>query len=137
MNIAPLLAAPPAIQIHLGSTLLALVLGTIVLLGRPGTPLQKGGGLHKLLGRAYVGLMLLACLSSFFISEIFPGSLSPIHILSVITPTGLAAAIYAARRGNIRWHRRAMLMVYWSGLILTGFFTLLPNRLLGQMLFGA
>ena len=130
MNIAPLLAASPAIQVHLGSTLAALVLGTIVL-WRP-----KGTAGHKRLGRLYVGLMLTACASSFFITEIFPGSFSPIHVLSLVTPTGLAAAIYAARRGNFRWHRRAMLIVYWSALILTGFFTLLPNRLLGQMLFG-
>ncbi len=130
MNIAPLLAASPAIQVHLGSTLAALVLGTIVL-WRP-----KGNAGHKLLGRCFVALMLAASFSSFFILEIFPGSFSPIHILSLVTPLGLAAAIYAARRGNFRWHRRAMLMVYWSGLILAGLFTLLPGRLLGRLLFG-
>lgn len=137
MNIAPLLAASPAIQIHLASTLLALVLGAIVLWGRPGTMLQKGSALHRAMGRVFVGLMLVASLSSLFITQIFPGSFSPIHILSITTPVGLAAAIYAARRGNIRWHRRAMLIVYWSGLILAGLFTLLPGRLLGRLLFGS
>ncbi|MBP6819411.1 MAG: DUF2306 domain-containing protein [Ferrovibrio sp.] len=130
MTLAPLLAASPAIQLHVASTLSALVLGTIVLL-RP-----KGTGPHKVMGWGFILLMLTASGSSLFIREIFPGSFSPIHILSITTPVGMAAAIYAARRGNFYWHRRAMLLTYWSGLILAGVFTLLPGRILGRVLFG-
>lgn len=130
MTLAPLLAASPAIQLHVASTLGALVLGTIVLMRR------KGTGQHKLLGWGFILLMLMASGSSLFIREIFPGSFSPIHILSITTPIGITAAIYAARRGNIYWHRRAMLLTYWSGLVLAGVFTLLPGRILGRVLFG-
>jgi len=130
MTLAPLLAASPAIQLHVASTLSALVLGTIVLL-RP-----KGTGPHKVMGWGFILLMLTASGSSLFIREIFPGNFSPIHILSITTPVGMAAAIYAARRGNFYWHRRAMLLTYWSGLILAGVFTLLPGRILGRVLFG-
>jgi uncharacterized membrane protein len=45
-------------------------------------------------------------------------------------------AVIFARRGNIAGHRRSMLSIYWIALIVTGIFTLLPGRLLGQVLFG-
>ncbi len=130
MNIAPILNASLPIQIHVASTLAALVLGTIVWFRR------KGTGPHKVMGWAFVLLMLVASGSSLLITEIFPGRFSPIHILSLTTPLGLAGAIYAIRRGNIHWHRRAMRMVYGGGLIVAGIFTLLPGRIFGQMLFG-
>ena len=44
--------------------------------------------------------------------------------------------VYFARVGNIRAHKWNMVLLYVLALILTGLFTLLPNRVMGQMLFG-
>ncbi|HEX6958898.1 MAG TPA: DUF2306 domain-containing protein [Ferrovibrio sp.] len=130
MNFAPITAAGPAIQIHLASTSLALVLG-IVMLWRP-----KGTISHKKLGWLWVAAMTLAALSSFWIKTINPGHFGPIHILSVATLLSLFYAIVMIRRGKVQQHRRVMISIFFGGLVLAGIFTLLPNRLLGHLLFG-
>ena len=41
-----------------------------------------------------------------------------------------------ARVGNIKAHQLNMQLLYGLALILTGLFTLLPNRVMGQIFFG-
>ena len=68
----------PFIIIHLVAALLALFLGAIVLSRRKGTTS------HRLLGWVWVVLMVIICLSSFFIQTIYPfGWFNFIHLLSV------------------------------------------------------
>ncbi|NBU50967.1 MAG: DUF2306 domain-containing protein, partial [Betaproteobacteria bacterium] len=57
-----------------------------------------------------------------------------IHGLSVFTLAMLALGVKAAREGRVRTHRNIMAGTYAWGLIVTGLFTLLPNRLLGHAL---
>ncbi len=57
--------------------------------------------------------------------------------LSVLTLVGLAAAVGYAIRGDIARHRASMIAVYVGAVIVAGAFTLLPDRLLGQMLWSA
>ena len=45
--------------------------------------------------------------------------------------------VYSARVGNIKAHQLNMQLLYGLALILTGLFTLLPNRVMGQIFFGA
>lgn len=130
MNLAPLLAAGPAVHIHLAATLAALVLGMAMLIRR------KGTGWHKRLGWLWVLLMLTAAVSSFWITGLNAGRFSPIHALSVLVLVAVPAAIYAIRHGRVQTHRRAMMMLYFTGLVLPGLFTLLPMRLLGGLAFG-
>lgn len=130
MNYAPIMAAGPVIQLHLAATLAALVLGIVMLVRRKGTVS------HRRLGWIWVILMATAALSSLFIRTIHPGQFSPIHILSVITLLALPWGIYAIRRGNVQRHRWTMIGLFTGGLVLAGIFTLLPNRLLGHLLFG-
>lgn len=127
MNFTPLLTAGPAVHIHLTATILALLLG-IVMLAR-----RKGTGWHRTLGWTWVGLMLTAAVSSFWITGI-RGDYSPIHILSVVVLVTVPAAILAIRKGKVSTHRRAMLTLFFTGLVLPGLFTLLPMRLLGRLL---
>jgi len=66
----------PIMFLHLGAAILSLVLGAVVLYRR------KGTASHKALGRIWVGLMLVAALSSFWILEIRDGAgFSVIHLL--------------------------------------------------------
>ena len=53
-----------------------------------------------------------------------------IHLLSVLTLASLWHAIRAARRGDIKWHRQTMVALFWMALILTGFFTFWPGRVM-------
>ena len=42
-------------------------------------------------------------------------------------------AVQAARRGDIRRHKRAMTSLFWLALVLTGAFTFLPGRVMHQL----
>lgn len=116
----------PMILIHLSAAFAALVLGSAVFLRR------KGNSSHRVLGRAWVGLMLVTAVSTYWIRG--GGSFSWIHGLSVISLVALSFAVYFAMTGNIRRHQRIMKGVFSGGLVVAGGFTLLPERLLGQAL---
>jgi uncharacterized membrane protein len=132
MSLNPLLAAPLAVQLHAICALLAMALGTIMLIRRKGTPS------HKLLGRVYVVLMLVVATSALFINEIrLWGPFSPIHIFVVVTYVSVVMAIWNIRRGNVEAHRAWMVSLYFGALFLTGAFTLLPGRRMHDVLFGA
>jgi uncharacterized membrane protein len=62
--------------------------------------------------------------------------LSPIHLLVPLTLYGVFAALRAAWTHNVAMHRRAMIAVYLSALLLAGGLTLLPGRLMHTVLFG-
>lgn len=130
MDATALVQANLAIQIHAGAAMLAVVLGTLVLV------LRKGTRLHKAMGRAWVGLMVLVALSSFLITEVrMLGPYSLIHALSLFALLGLVQAIRAIRRGDVRAHRANMIGLYCGALLLAGAFTLVPGRRMHQVLF--
>lgn len=118
----------PWMIVHLSAILPAIPLGAVMLRRR------KGDRLHRLLGRIWAVLMVVAAVASFGLHGVM-GHLGPIHILSAITLVGIPRAIWDARRGNVARHRRTMTIIYAS-LIVAGYFTLIPTRLLGHFLFG-
>ena len=126
-----LFAEAHPIPLHAIAAMIAIILGGIQLY------MKKGGTIHKFLGRAWVGLMLIVSVSSFFIHEIkLWGAYSPIHSLSIWTIFSLGLAIYFVRVGNIKRHKQVMLALYGFALILTGFFTFMPGRVMHQIVFG-
>lgn len=116
----------PAILIHLAAALAALVLGAGIFLA------SKGTFAHRIAGRSWAVLMLVTAVSTIWIRS-GPGY-SWIHLLSIGTVAGLAAAVWFAVTGNIRGHRYSIIGLYVGGLIVAGAFTLLPQRLLGKIL---
>lgn len=132
MSLDPILSAPLAIQIHAASATAAMLLGALILFRRKGTPL------HKLMGRVWVGLMLIVATSAIFINEIrLIGPFSPIHVFVVMTYYGIWEGIREIRRGNVQAHQASMKSLYLGALLLTGAFTLLPGRRMHAVLFGA
>ncbi|MBX5189878.1 DUF2306 domain-containing protein [Rhizobium sp. NZLR3b] len=130
MTLEPLLDAPLAVLIHVGAVTPAALLGAYILL-RP-----KGTALHRLLGRIWMVLMMVTAISSFFIHQLdlFYG-FSPIHLLSIATLFGAWNAIAAARRGDIRLHKRIVAGLYFGGIVLAGLFTLVPGRIMHAVIF--
>ena len=119
------------IPLHAIMAIIAIILGGIQL------SMKKGGAIHKLLGRLWVGLMMFVAITSFFIHEIkMWGDYSPIHLLSLWTIFILGVGVYYARVGNIKHHKQVMIATYFFALILTGFFTLMPGRVMHQILIG-
>jgi uncharacterized membrane protein len=130
MTLEPLLDAPFAVQIHVATVTPAALLGAYILLNPKGTPQ------HRLLGKLWMALMVVTATSSFFIHQInlFYG-FSPIHLLSISTLFGSWNAVAAARRGDIRLHRRIVTGLYFSGIVLAGLFTFLPGRIMHRVAF--
>lgn len=119
------------IPLHAIAAMIAIILGGIQL------SMKKGGKLHRRLGWIWVSLMLIVSFSSFWIHEIkLWGLYSPIHLLSLWTIFSCGMAIYFVRVGKIKWHKITMVSMYFFALILTGFFTLLPGRVMHQIIFG-
>ena len=126
-----LLSQTHPIPIHAIAAMLAIILGGMQLY------MNKGGTAHKLLGYVWVGLMLIVSVSSFFIHEIKLWNIySPIHLLSAWTIFSLGLAIYYVRISNIKRHKQVMIMIYGFALVLTGFFTFMPGRVMHQIVFG-
>ena len=119
------------IPLHAIAAILAIIVGGIQLY------MNKGSVTHKLLGYVWVGLMLIVSVSSFFIHEIkLWNAYSPIHLLSAWTIFSLGLAIYYVRVSNIKRHKQVMIMIYGFALVLTGFFTFMPGRVMHQIVFG-
>ena len=131
MTLAPLLAAPVAIQVHTFAAFGAFALGAVQLAA------PKGTIPHRLFGWSWAGLMLTVVVSSFFIHEIrLWGPWSPIHLLSVFTLLMLPLAVWLARRHQVERHRRAMSGLFFGALVIAGLFTLLPGRIMHAVVFG-
>ena len=119
------------IPIHAMIAIAAIIIGGLQL------SLKKGTSLHKFMGRVWVGLMLIVSFTSFFIHELnIWGKYSPIHLLSIWTIIAVVLGVYFARIGNIKRHKIFMVWTYWLALILTGFFTFYPGRVMNIMFFG-
>lgn len=132
LGLAP--AAPAvrevAVALHLATVLPALPLGLYLLLAR------KGGPRHRLLGKIWVVLMLVAALSALGIRHLNHGQFSAIHLFVPLTVIGLWRAVATARSGRIATHRTTMIALYLGGLIGAGSFAFMPHRIMGLWLFG-
>ena len=119
---------------HLVTVIPAFFIGAFQLLRRKGTPT------HKLLGKVYMVLMLATGL----ITLAMPAQVGPqflhhfgvIHVFSFLTLINIPTAYFAARRGDIRAHRAAMISLYVGGILIAGTLAFAPGRMLHEWLFG-
>ena len=118
----------PVVVAHTLAAVSALGLGACLLAG------VKGNRTHRLPGWLWVLLMATVALLSFGIQG--AGRWSWIHGLSLFTLAMLVWAVSRARAHQVAAHRRSMQGLYLGALVITGAFTLLPHRLLGQWLWG-
>ena len=132
MNLAPLMNATLAIQIHVCAITAAVVLTVAQLVGR------KGAIAHRAMGYAWATSMIAAAISSFFIHTInIIGPFSPIHLLSIFTLVMVPVGIYYARQHKVRGHKITMLNLVIFALGGAGAFALFaPGRIMHRVLFG-
>ena len=93
---------------------------------------QKGTLSHKCWGRIRAGLMLTVAISSLWIPSFL--HFTWIHLFTLLTLVSLPVAIYKIRRGNVKGHAASMKGVFIGGLVIAGIFTLVPGRILGNLL---
>ena len=136
MILAPLLEAAPAIPLHAFAAMGAFVLG-ILQFAAP-----KGTLPHRTVGWIWVALMAVVAASSFWIHQIrLVGPFSPIHLLSVVTLLILPLAVWRAHTHRVAAHRvmmiLIMILIFTGALVVAGLFTLLPGRIMHQVVFGS
>lgn len=120
--------------LHLATVVPAFAIGAVKLFMRKGTPS------HKRLGKVYMILMLATGLITLAMpAEVGPRFLNHfgfIHTFSFLALINVPIAYLAARRGNIRAHRAAMIGLYVGGILIAGAFAFSPGRMLHEWLFG-
>lgn len=120
--------------IHLFTVLPCVVIGTVLLL------IKKGTRLHIVAGRVYMILMMFTAIVTLFM----PAFVGPtvfnhfgyIHTFSFLTIYTVPTAYLAVKKGDIKSHKRKMVLLYFGALIIAGGFTLMPGRYLNDLLFG-
>lgn len=125
------------IAVHLSAAVAATVIGPLALWARLGR--AQHPRLHRAFGYAWVTLMVVTAVSAIFIRSttiININGYTPIHILIPVVFGLLFVAFRHLLRGNIAGHRRAMLRLYAGACLVAGAFTLLPNRYLGNLIWG-
>ena len=131
MSLAPLLQASVAIQLHAFAALGAFALGVVQMTA------PKGTLPHRTAGWIWVGLMLVVSISAFWIHDLrMWGPWSPIHLLAIFTLIMLPFAVMYARRHRVEHHRKAMIGLFSGALVIAGFFTFVPGRIMHHVLFG-
>jgi uncharacterized membrane protein len=126
----------PVIATHLSLALTALVIGPVALWSRLGTTRAR---LHRGMGYAWVTCMAGTAFSGIFIRDFgLPNwaGYTPIHLLVPVTFFSLYKGLKAIAHGQIKMHRRTMQTTYILACVVSGLFTLLPQRYLGQLVWG-
>ncbi|MEO9473930.1 MAG: DUF2306 domain-containing protein [Cyclobacteriaceae bacterium] len=120
--------------LHLATVVPCFLIGTILLL------IQKGTNTHKYFGRVYMVLMLFTALVTLFMpAQVGPQILNHfgwIHGFSFLTIYTVPTAYFAIQQGNIKAHKRKMILLYFGAIIIAGGFTFTPGRYLFDLFFG-
>ena len=117
---------PPVVFVHMTAAILALVIGTLQLAR------AKGTSSHRMIGWTWVVLMFTVAITSLWIPSFL--HLTWIHLFTLLTLVSLPYALWRIRRGDVKAHAGAMKGRYIGGLVIAGVFTLVPGRLLGNLL---
>ena len=118
---------------HLITVVPCFIIGTILLL------IKKGTSFHKKAGRVYMVLMLItATITLFMPAKVGPQVLNHfgwIHLFSFLTIYTIPTAYLAVKKGNIKVHKRKMILLYFGAIIIAGGFTFFPGRYLYELFF--
>ncbi len=120
--------------LHLYTVIPCVPIGGLLLI------IKKGTSIHKRLGRIYMVLMLFTAIVSLFMPAYVGGRVLNhfgwIHLFSFLTFWTVPTAYLAIKKGNVKAHKRKMILLYFGALIIAGTFTLMPGRYLHEVFFG-
>ncbi|MXO91113.1 DUF2306 domain-containing protein [Pontixanthobacter aquaemixtae] len=117
-----------SVMIHVATVIPAVPLGGYLLLTRKGTKL------HKMLGKVWLGLMVVTAIAIVFIRG--GTDFSWIHIFVPMTLLGSYKAISTARARDIQAHKKHIVGMYMGALMIPGIFSFMPGRFMWALLFG-
>lgn len=125
----------PLIAFHMGCALAGTAIGPVALWARRDGKARPA--LHRAAGYGFVLLMVGAAISALFIRDFTHpnwGGFTVIHLLAPFTLFLLARAFWHLRQRRIDRHRATMRKLYFGACVTAGLFTLLPGRMLGDLL---
>lgn len=125
----------PLIAVHMTAAITATVIGPFAIWARLG--MTKRPKLHRAFGYAWVTMMIVTAATAIFIRSGLGFNLygfSPIHLLVPLTFFSLFGAFRFLAQGNIAGHRKNMISLYIGACLVAGFFTFMPGRFLGDLL---
>ncbi|MBI1188049.1 MAG: hypothetical protein GC206_12105 [Alphaproteobacteria bacterium] len=125
-----ILAAPGVVQAHLYAAVAALGVGGALLLWR------KGRTFHRFVGWIWVIAVGVAIVTAAFIMDEESGRWSWIHAATAWTALALPIGVLAAKRHDVKLHRRMMTALYIAGLIGALALAFIPDRLMWRVFFG-
>lgn len=120
--------------IHLLTVLPCVVIGGVLLI------IKKGTKIHITFGRIYMVLMLFTAIITLFmpakVGIVIFNHFGWIHLFSILTILTVPTAYIAIKKGNVKAHKRKMILLYFGAIIIAGAFTFSPGRYLHQVFFG-
>jgi uncharacterized membrane protein len=119
---------------HLLTVVPCVFIGGYLLAVRKGTPI------HRALGKIYMVLMMITAIITIFM----PAYVGPqlfnhfgwIHLFTLLTLWTVPTAYLAVRKGNIKAHKRKMVLLYVGALVIAGGFTFVPGRYMHELFYG-
>ena len=121
-------------NMHLATVVPSFIIGTVLLI------IKKGTTIHKKAGRIYMVLMLITAIITLFMqAQVGPRLFNHfgwIHSFSFLTIYTVPTAYIAVKKGNIKSHKRKMILLYFGAIIIAGGFTFFPGRYLNELFFG-
>jgi uncharacterized membrane protein len=118
MTLQPLLSASWAIQVHVLTLVLALIIGTWQF-----ALSRKGAAGHRAIGYVFIALMIVTAIVTLFIHVRSPHSaffgFSYLHLYVPLVFSLCGAALYGAATHRLRLHRFAVIALYRGSLLFT------------------
>jgi len=118
------------IKIHLATALGALVLGGVLM------TVRKGRIFHRVAGWVWVSLVSVTAGATLFITSLNHGSWSFLHLFTAWTLLVLPLAVFAAKRHDVKRHRKTMMGLFYGGFAINLFIAFIPGRTMWMMFFG-
>ncbi|MFD2916382.1 DUF2306 domain-containing protein [Psychroserpens luteus] len=119
--------------LHLYTVIPCVFIGGLLLI------IKKGTGTHKRLGRIYMILMLFTAIVTLLMPAAVGGRILNhfgwIHLFSFLTLWTVPTAYLAIKKGNIKAHKRKMILLYFGAIVIAGAFTFTPGRYLHEVFF--
>ena len=119
--------------LHLATVIPCFIIGSLLLL------IKKGTFIHINAGRVYMVLMLITAIITLFMpAHVGPTILDHfgwIHSFSFLTLYTVPTAYLAIKKGDVKTHKRKMILLYFGAIIIAGGFTFVPGRYLHSLLF--
>ena len=118
---------------HLATVVPCFFIGTLLLI------IKKGTKIHVNLGRVYMVLMMFTAIVTLFmkakVGPLLLDHFGYLHSFSILTIYTVPTAYWDIKKGDVKSHKRKMIILYFGAIILAGGFTFIPGRYLYELFF--